>query len=614
MRELVNTVRQALALLNAPFRRRWILQVPWALLSAALEMIATAGMLILIRLISDPAAADRMASVKLLRAWLGVGSGPEFSALFGLLLALLYLLKNVLRVTETYSQQRCAADTAAWISSGLLRRYLQAPYRLHIRRNSSDMLNNVNAADQVSWIVLQSATALISEALIALGILVVLIQQLPPLERTAAALTGAVTILLLWITQQRHIRWGRVTHEMGARKLQSLRQSLAAIKEVKILGREEYFVARFARLRTALGDVEARQITTEVVPRLVVETTFVAALAALIVIVWLRPQPGGDLMLALGVFAYGGLRLLPSLHLVVYRFNRIGSGATAVESVARDWMELAPDSEKESSREARLLPFQESVEFDLVSFTYDGDADGVVEPALHDVNLVIRRGDSIGIVGPTGSGKTTLVDLLLGILSPTSGAVRVDGTDLRAALRDWQRQIGYVPQTVYLIDDTIRRNIALALDDAAIDEERVLEAAHAAQLDEFIRGLSDGLNTVVGERGVKLSGGERQRIAVARALYRRPAVLVFDEATSALDYTTEQALTASLQRLPGGVTKVFIAHRLSTVQACDRLVFLRKGRIAGLGPYSELLRNPEFLAFTLAGDSENRPAMPESVP
>jgi len=207
---------------------------------------------------------------------------------------------------------------------------------------------------------------------------------------------------------------------------------------------------------------------------------------------------------------------------------------------------------------------------------------------LSHINLTILPGESIGIVGPTGAGKTTFVDLMLGVLEPTSGTIRVDGRDIRLSLRAWQRQIGYVPQTVYLIDDTIRRNIALGLEDAEIDEARVLDSARDAQLDGFLNGLAEGLNTVVGERGVRLSGGERQRIAVARALYRRPRVLIFDEATAALDNITEQALTSTIHALHGRITTVFIAHRLSTVQTSDRLIYLRNGKIVDVGTFAQL--------------------------
>ncbi|HLK21850.1 MAG TPA: ATP-binding cassette domain-containing protein, partial [Bryobacteraceae bacterium] len=396
-----------------------------------------------------------------------------------------------------------------------------------------------------------------------------------------------------------HTRWGRLLHAANTQKMQSLRQSLAAVKEAKILGRERYFSRRFARIRSGLGDLEAVQLTTEVLPRLVVETTFVLALSALIVIAWLRPMGAGNLTLTLGIFAYGGLRLLPSLHLMVYRFNRIGSGDASVQAVARDWNELSPYVAAGSEVEPALA-MKESIVFTDVSFSYD-TAHGLDQPALSDINVTILRGESIGIVGPTGAGKTTLVDLMLGVLEPDEGTIRVDGRDIRTSLRGWQKQIGYVPQTVYLIDDTIRRNIALGLEDAEIDEARVVQAARDAQLDGFLSGLPDGLDTLTGERGLRLSGGERQRIAVARALYRSPAVLIFDEATAALDNLTEQALTTTIQGLHGKITTVFIAHRLSTVESCDRLIFLRDGKIADVGSYSELEKNPEFLALSLAG-------------
>ena len=498
MRELIKTLRQALALLDTRLRRRWLLHAPVALFSAAMEMIATAGMLILIRLITDPVAAERAASVNALRRWIPIEHGAGFKAAFGAVVGLFYVVKNLLRVAETHAQQRCAAATAVWISSGLLERYLLAPYSLHLRRNSSEMLNNVNfAADQVSWVVLQSATALVSEAFIALGILTVLVVQLPPLARAAAGVTAGVTMILLWITQHRHIRWGRLLHTASVQKIQSIRQSLAAVKEAKTLGRERYFSGRFARIRTSLGDLQAVQATTEVLPRLVVETTFVIALAGLIILSWLLPNATGNLTLTLSIFAYGGLRLLPSLHLMVYRFNRIGSGEAAVQAVSRDWHDLE-DYVAVSHEAEPDMAMVESLVFEGVSFSYQDSPDGPGEPALSGIDLTIRRGESIGIVGPTGAGKTTLVDLMLGVLEPSSGTIRVDGRDIRLSPRAWQHQIGYVPQTIYLIDDTIRRNIALGLEDAEIDDARVMESARDAQLDGFLSGLADGLDTLAG--------------------------------------------------------------------------------------------------------------------
>jgi ATP-binding cassette subfamily C protein len=580
VKQIFGIVSQALALLNPQLRRRWFLLVPWALLAAVLEMIAAAAILLLLRLVTNPTAPRLPAA---LASRLPLADSPAFTAIFGAALVAICLVKNLVHLGNRYWQQRCAADTALWISSNLLERYLRAPYALHLRRNSSEMVHTLtNAANEVAWYILQPAIALVSETLVVAAILMVLMAQLPAAALWTSLGTAVILMLLLWLTQRRHIAWGHVLHHAGVHRLRSLRQSLAAVKEAKILGIEPYFVQRYAQTRSEIGRVEVAHQTIELVPRLAVETVFLAALATLMTVAWLRPAAGGALVPTLGVFAYGGLRLLPSLHLMVYFFNKIGSGASPIEAVTCDWKALPPPGKPVLPTPLR---WHDAIRFEGVTFAYPDRA-----PALADLDLEIRRGESIGIVGVTGAGKSTLLDLLMGLLDPTRGRVTVDGRDIRSCLAEWQAQIGYVPQSVYLIDDTIRRNIALGVEDSAIDETRVGEAVRAAQLDCF----SDVLDTVVGERGVKLSGGERQRIAIARALYRRPAVLAFDEATAALDNVTEKALTETIQSLTG-ITMLFIAHRLTTVRGCDRLLFLSDGRLADTGKYSDLVaRNPDF--------------------
>lgn len=601
---MIRNIRRSVHLLDRRLRRRWLRLIPWAAGSAVWEVITTVGMLALIRLIADPEAGARSRSAKMLRQALGprwgadfASNSGEFAVSFAVLLAVAYLLKSAWRLAETWKQQRCATDTASLVSAGLLKRYLSAPYAFHLRRNSAEMLQNLTESSyQVAWVVLQSAVAIISEALVIAGILSVMLWQLPGAAIGAAVVTGSIAGLMLWITMRRHTAWGRQLHRTGIRQFKMLRQSLAAVKEAKLLAKEDFFVSSYARLRDEAGGVDAIRQTVEVVPRLVVETAFVAALAILIALTRLRPESAANLTFTLGIFAYGGLRLLPSLHQIVYRYNRIGSGETAVEAVWNDWRGLQPSAESTDS--VSVETFSHSIVFDAVSFSYE-DA-----PALTNINLVIRRGEAVGIVGATGGGKTTLIDLLLGFLEPSEGCIRVDGHDLRACLRGWQRQIGYVPQSVFLIDDSVRRNIALGLEDHEIDEARVAKALETAQLSDFVKSLPEGLNTRVGERGSNLSGGERQRIAIARALYRHPAVLVFDEATSALDNNTEFALTRALESVRANTTLVLIAHRLSTVRMCDRLIFLRNGTVDDTGSYDDLLqRNAEFRRMAAAGNS-----------
>jgi ATP-binding cassette, subfamily B, bacterial PglK len=586
MRQTIQTLRQALAILNPGLRRRWLLLIPAAFLAGGLEMVATAGMLVLIQLISNPGAAATSRSLRFLQSRFPTPQGSPFLVSFAVILALFYVLKNALRLLETYAQQRSAADTSIWVSSGLLTRYLRAPYSLHLRRNSSEMLHMVNtAADNLGWEVLLPATALFSEVMIVAGVLTVLTLQIPGSALMSCAIAGLLMVLMLWATQSAHTRWGRALHDAGMRLYQTLGQSLGSVKEAKILGCENYFVSRFAEVRALVSRIHTVRLTLAVAPRLVVETIFIFTLAIVIVVAWLTPGGNASLVSTLGIFAFGGLRLLPSLHLIVYRFNQLGSGMAAVDALASDWSSF----DDYTAISETPPPFSGGIQFESVSFTYENGA----APAVRDINLTIARGETIGIVGATGSGKTTLVDLMLGLLEPTSGRISVD---------NWKGHIGYVPQSIYLIDDTIRRNIALGMNDREIDESRILESAHAAQLEEFLNGLPDGLNTMVGDRGIKLSGGERQRIAVARALYRRPAILIFDEATAALDNATERALTSTIQKLGGNRTMVFIAHRLTTVEWCDRIVFMRQGRILDDGRYEDLIeRNAEFrdLASTL---------------
>jgi ATP-binding cassette subfamily C protein len=244
------------------------------------------------------------------------------------------------------------------------------------------------------------------------------------------------------------------------------------------------------------------------------------------------------------------------------------------------------------------IRFTRTIALERVSYTYEGEP----EPVLSDVSLAIAKGESVGIVGPSGAGKSTLVDLLLGLLTPTAGRITVDGRDIATALRSWQRHIGYVPQEPFILDDTVRRNVAFGLSDAEIDDRRVMAALRLAQMTDVVAALPDGLDTMLGERGTRLSGGQRQRVAVARALYHEPEVLVFDEATSALDTPTERELIAALEALRGVKTVVVIAHRLGTVRRCDRLAVLRDGRLAAVGPYDELMaRDPGFRAMATTG-------------
>jgi ATP-binding cassette subfamily C protein len=375
-------------------------------------------------------------------------------------------------------------------------------------------------------------------------------------------------------------------------------QSLGGVKEVKVTGREAFFLTAFGRQCAALARVRRQEALLNETLRLGVETAFLLGLLLVGVHVTLLAGVGTASLPLLGLYAYAGFRVIPSANRMILHLNVMRFARAAVSDLHEDVTELARAAEPPPGPRVPLV-FAEAIALEHVSYTYDDERGQV----LADVDLQIRRGESIGIVGPSGAGKSTLVDVLLGLLEPTGGRVTIDGRDLRSAGRAWQDRVGYVPQTPFLLEGSLRDNIAFGVPEDGVDPTRLATAARAAGLDNLVAALPRGLDATVGERGARLSGGERQRVAIARALYRAPEVLVFDEATTALDAETAGEVERAIEALRGDRTLIVIAHRLATVRRCDRLVFLAEGRVTGVGTYEELAANHAgFRAMIAAGD------------
>ena len=327
-------------------------------------------------------------------------------------------------------------------------------------------------------------------------------------------------------------------------------------------------------------------MTLNAASRLLVESVFIGALLVAIAVLASEGGLRTEVLPILGLYAYAGFRIIPSSNRIVLHLNNLWFGRPAAERVLEFDRELQRAiAECPPETAGRKLPFERELRLVGVSFRYEGAG----SDALRDIELTIRRGESVGIVGPTGAGKSTLVDLLLGLLIPTAGSITIDGIDLREAPGAWREHVGYVPQDLVILDTSLRRNIAFGRAVDEISDDRMEAAIGLAQLRELVARLPDGLDTTLGERGVRLSGGERQRVAVARAMYDEPELLLFDEATSALDNDTERALTLALEALRGIKTQVVVAHRLTSVRGCDRLVLLRDGRIEAIGSYDSLV-------------------------
>ena len=593
-------VRTSLAMVPADLRRWWLAVPLLGVVTGAAEAVAAAAVFGLIKIISAP---QQVAAVPV-AAWIAPhlpwrDPGGVILA-FTILVALYYVAKNLLLVGAQYVQQWIVGESSAALAGTMLRGYLLAPYPFHFRRHSAELIRNTTHSVTAVFNALASAAAVVSELLIGAAIVTVLLAAAPGATLVAGAALAGVIALVLRGMRSLAQRAGRQQHALDRELLQTLQQTFAAIKEIKALGREQFFYRAYAeaqRRRVALGYADA---TLRALPPLAIETVFVGGALLVVALLTASGQVQVDGLPLLGLFAYAGFRLIPMANRITWRLGEIRASAASVDTLYDDYRLVTAHDWSDEEGAAAGVAFRDALVLEGVSYAYPGSD----VSALRDVSLTIRRGESIGVVGPTGAGKSTLIDTVVGLLPPSGGRVRIDGVDLTAArARSWRRHIGYVPQSIVLVDDSLRRNIALGIPDRDIDARRLDQAVRIAQLEPLIAAQREGLETRIGERGMRLSGGERQRIGIARALYHDPDLLVLDEATAALDTPTEAALSAAIRALHGEKTVLLIAHRLSTVRSCDRIALIVAGRLADCGSFDELMaRSAEFRRLAAGGD------------
>ncbi len=500
-----------------------------------------------------------------------------------LLLVAVYGLKSLFLAFLTWRQMRFVYGMQAELSHRMFAGYLRQPYVFHLQRNSAQLIrNSITETNLFTQTCLVAGLNLITELLVVLGIALLLLVVAPLGALVVVTILGTAAWLFHRVTDERMRRWGEARQLHDGLRLQHLQQGLGAAKDVKLLGREQRFLLAYQEHNLGSARVGARQQTLQQFPRFGLELLAVCGLAALVVVMIGQNKPIGALVPILGLFAAAAFRVLPSANRIMMAVQQTRYALPAI-SVLHD--ELNTLGTPVESEVAQPVKFDESIVLDDVSYRYPGSE----RDAVQNVRLTIAKGTSVGLIGGSGAGKSTLVDIILGLLTPSRGAVRIDGLDILANLRGWQNRIGYVPQAIFLTDDTLRRNVAFGVADDLTDEGRVWNAIRAAQLELFIRELPRGLDTMVGERGVRLSGGQLQRIGIARALYHDPSVLVLDEATSSLDTSTERSVMEAVSALHGEKTIIIVTHRMSTVEHCDRLLRLEAGRIVSEGDPEAML-------------------------
>lgn len=494
-----------------------------------------------------------------------------------------YLVKNLFLAFLIWKQAHFVYDVRVNISNRLFTSYLRQPYTFHLQRNSAELVRNVSGEVVVFTGVISNAQMLIAELLVLIGITILLLL----VEPLGALIVGIVLGGAAWsfhrITHKRISNWGIARQFHDGLRIQHLQQGLGGAKEVKLLGRESDFLEQYNTHNMKSAHVVKLQSVLQNYPRLMFELLAVTGLAILVISMLSQGNELTSIVPTLGLFAAAAFRLMPSVNRVLGSVQTLRYNLPVVNTLYEEINLATPEFVNKKTGSPKV--FTNELSLINIKYQYSGGA----EPALDGITIKIRKGESVGCIGTSGSGKSTLIDVILGLLNPSAGQVEVDGYNIQQALRQWQDQIGYVPQTIYLTDDTLRRNVAFGLPNEQIDDLSVLNALKSAQLDEFVSTLPDGIETIVGERGVKLSGGQRQRIGVARALYHDPSVLVLDEATSALDGMTEQGVMEAVTALQGSKTIIVVAHRLSTVENCDRLFRLEHGKVVEEGPPEEIL-------------------------
>lgn len=558
------------------------------IIGSVLELLAVAVFNPFIEVLMQTSSIEDDSFLKLFFAHIHLNGIEQYLVVLSALIAVIYLVKNIYLSFLQNVILSFSYTTRMNLATRLLTTYMNEPYTFHLSKNIAEMQRCLQSDTSQFMTLISSGLQLTVEMVTCLALAAYLFH-------TSHSITVVIGVLLLMciglffiISKKVSSRLGRQNEHYNAKLFQWINQSLGGIKELKILQREEYFIDSYkTNYKKLIWGARVNELIAAL-PKYIVETVAMVGLVFAIIIKLLFGHGALETFIPqIAVFAVAAFRLLPSVGRVNAYINSIMYNKASLDMIYDDLKEIdsEPVQEIEWQGKKEKWIFTKGVTVEHVSYHYpDSDVE-----VLHDISLEIPKGKTVALIGPSGAGKTTLADIILGLLPPVSGVVRMDQHNVYENLRSWREKLGYIPQSIYLSDDTIRNNVAFGIYEAQIDDNAIWKALEKAQLKEFVQGLEKGLDTCVGDRGVRLSGGQRQRIGIARALYHDPEILVLDEATSALDSSTEQAVMESIESLQGLKTMIIIAHRLTTIKNAD-LVYEVSGGNVTLRDKNEVVR------------------------
>jgi len=528
----------------------------------------------------------------------------KFVLAIGLLIILIFIFKSIFFLASQYFTFKITLEQRRILQDKFFEAYSSAPYELHLSRSSSDLVNKVVVeTSRFIYTFANPFLIVISQFFVLATLILLLIKT--DLNLLVGVLISLLPVCILFLVLSRKIRdWGKLFTSSNEGIAYLVNHALAGVKEIRVLGCEDYFNFKMRNSTKQLARSETLFYTIQAIPRSLIETLLVICIISFLCLSLLFvEQEFQEVLASVGVFAIAGMRIVPAASLLITSLSAMRNSTHTVDLLYLDLKEVEGVSRSSSlnvnqncdvvgQHSSRINPitsirFEQQIQIQNLTYRYPGESSLTID----HVNILIKKGQSIGLIGKSGAGKTTLVDLLLGLLKAESGDIKVDGHSIYENLDSWRKNIGYIPQNIFLLDDTIKRNVALGVPDGLIDYDRLSRAIHLAQLEEVLLQMPDGINTQIGERGLRLSGGQRQRIGIARALYHEREILVLDEATSALDNETERLVNTAIESLAGLKTLVVIAHRLTTIEHCDCIYMLDKGRVIRSGLYEEVVHS-----------------------
>lgn len=564
--------QKMMVLLDARQKRQMVGIVILMLIGGVLESVGISLIAPVMEIVLQPEAVDQKPYLHFLYTFFHLHSTEQLAGLIMIALVLVFVIKNIFLYFMNVVQLRFVYTNQFATSRRMMINFMKRPYEYYLNADTSVIQRNITSDVNNMYGLILSVLQLTSEVIVFVCLVVILLSQDAQMTIFIAGLLIVVLMIIKYVIKPVMQRAGRENQDYYSGLYKWIEESVTGIKEIKIAGRENYFINGYADCGAGYVNAVQKYNLYNSTPRLLIETVAIAGMIGYMLFLMQTGVSIRQVAPSLSVLALAAARLLPSA-------NRINTYTTSIAYFEPFFMNVSDHLQAEIHDEdmtydehvyrrretVEKLPLHREISMENISYKYP-NTDVYI---LKEANLKIPVGKSVGIVGTSGAGKTTIVDVMLGLLAPAEGRILADGVEVRAHYKEWLKNIGYIPQTIFMLDSTIRKNVAFGVPDDEIEEERVWAALKEAQLDTYIRSLPDGLDTSIGERGIRLSGGQRQRIGIARALYEDPEVMVLDEATSALDGETEAAIMESINRLHGKKTLVIIAHRLTTIEKCD---------------------------------------------